>query len=69
MIEAEPMASRVYDFGTVELHVNPHSGGWVWRCLGIASTRRWSAIGYRTQQDAYDAAARRIRGVNPVSEP
>lgn len=63
---AEPLASQAYDFGTVELSLDSRRF-WTWRCRDIAAFQDWSAIGYRTRQDAYDAAARKVRGVQAMA--
>ena len=60
MTPADPLTSRDFSFGTVELTHNPHSGGWLWRCAAIGA-EQWSAIGYRTRDDAYSAAVRFLR--------
>jgi hypothetical protein len=63
---AEPMDSRADDFGTVEVTLDSRLF-WLWRCRDVAAFQDWSAIGYRTRQDAFDAAARKIRGVRAMA--
>lgn len=58
---AEPLASLVYDFGTVELTLSSRQR-WLWRCQNIYAFQSWSALDYATRQEAFDAAARTIRG-------
>lgn len=65
-MRAEPIKSRMYDFGLVELTLDSR-GFWLWRIPDAGpALREFSALGYRTPDDAYRAAALRIRGVSSL---
>jgi len=59
--------ARPFEFGIVELDFDVKASLWRWRCMDKAPCHGFSAIGHRTQPDAFQAAWFSILKLPPLT--